>query len=137
MPKPYPWWYDANAKCTCRDVSKGHTTENFCVFKIRVQEHIDQKILSFPDHPNVGNNPLLGHRGQAMNVVEESTKGDLVGDLTKMETSMEKVCKKLTKTRLIKGMDDRCKACLSELHKCDKLKVYLQGLMDQGMIQIS
>ncbi|XP_050875254.1 chromatin-remodeling ATPase INO80-like [Lathyrus oleraceus] len=73
MPKPHKPWYDENVRCAFHANSEGHTTENCKVFKLRVQELIDKKILSFADVPNVGNNPLPKHDGSGVNAIESST----------------------------------------------------------------
>lgn len=47
MPTPFPYLYDANVKCAFHDGSKGHATKNRQAFKARVQDLIDQELLSF------------------------------------------------------------------------------------------
>ncbi|KAK2428833.1 hypothetical protein QL285_027320 [Trifolium repens] len=50
---PFPAWYDPKAKCAYHADAEGHSTENCRVFKNKVQELIDKKLLSFKEgEPN-------------------------------------------------------------------------------------
>ncbi|KAI5406288.1 hypothetical protein KIW84_052869 [Lathyrus oleraceus] len=53
----YPPNFKHNAICVYHDGSSGHTTENYKAFRYRVQELINQKILSFADSTNALNKP--------------------------------------------------------------------------------
>ncbi|KAK2443920.1 hypothetical protein QL285_014983 [Trifolium repens] len=46
---PFPAWYDPKAKCAYHADAEGHSTENCWVFKNKVQELIDKKLLSFKE----------------------------------------------------------------------------------------
>ncbi|KAK2452450.1 hypothetical protein QL285_000244 [Trifolium repens] len=46
---PFPAWYDPKAKCAYHADAEGHSTENCRVFKNKVQELIDKKLLSFKE----------------------------------------------------------------------------------------
>ncbi|XP_050916290.1 uncharacterized protein LOC127131407 [Lathyrus oleraceus] len=103
MPKPHKPWYDENARCAFYDNSEGHTTENCKVFKLRVQELIDQKILSFADVPNVGNNPLPKYDGSGVNAIDSSTDDGLIKDVFKLKTLLTVVHARLIEAELMNG----------------------------------
>ncbi|KAI5402917.1 hypothetical protein KIW84_050493 [Lathyrus oleraceus] len=135
MPKPHKPWYDENARCAFHANSEGHTTENCKVFKLRVQELIDQKILSFADVPNVGNNPLPKHDGSGVNAIESSTDDGLIKDVFKLKTLLTMVHARLMEAELMNEVHDNCVVCSSNPNQCGEFKIYLQRLMDQRVIQ--
>jgi hypothetical protein len=47
MTAPFPVWYDTKAKCEFHSGAEGHNTDNCRAFKRKVQELIDQKLLTF------------------------------------------------------------------------------------------
>ncbi|KAK2396120.1 hypothetical protein QL285_057793 [Trifolium repens] len=50
---PFPAWYDPEAKCAYHADVEGHTIENCKAFKHKVQELLDQKLLTFKEgEPN-------------------------------------------------------------------------------------
>ncbi|KAK2381982.1 hypothetical protein QL285_069542 [Trifolium repens] len=50
---PFPAWYDPKAKCAYHADAEGHSTDNCRAFKNKVQELIDQKLLTFKEgEPN-------------------------------------------------------------------------------------
>ncbi|KAK2398213.1 hypothetical protein QL285_048178 [Trifolium repens] len=49
MTPPFPAWYDPKVKCAYHADAEGHSTENCRVFKNKVQELIDKKLLSFKE----------------------------------------------------------------------------------------
>ncbi|KAK2368998.1 hypothetical protein QL285_082155 [Trifolium repens] len=50
---PFPAWYDPEAKCAYHADAEGHSTDNCRAFKNKVQELIDQKLLTFKEgEPN-------------------------------------------------------------------------------------
>lgn len=125
MPKPHKPWYDENARCAFHANSEGHTTENCKVFKLRVQELIDQKILSFADVPNVGNNPLPKHDGSGVNAIESSTDDGLIKDVFKLKTLLTVVHARLMEAELMNGVHDNCVVCSSNPDQCGEFKVCL------------
>ncbi|XP_050919158.1 uncharacterized protein LOC127136663 [Lathyrus oleraceus] len=137
MPKPHKPWYDENAICAFHANSDGHTTENCKVFKLRVQELIDQKILSFADVPNVGNNPLPKHDSSGVNAIESSTDDGLIKDVFKLKTLLTVVHARLMEAELMNGVHDNCVVCSSNPDQCGEFKIYLQRLMDQRVIQVT
>ncbi|XP_050874946.1 uncharacterized protein LOC127078541 [Lathyrus oleraceus] len=137
MPKPHKPWYDENARCAFHANSEGHTTENCKVFKLRVQELIDQKILSFADVPNVGNNPLPKHDSSGVNAIESSTDDGLIKDVFKLKTLLTVVHARLMEAELMNGVHDNCVVCSSNPDQCGEFKICLQRLMDQRVIQFT
>lgn len=70
---PYPPKHDPNSKYAYHTRYEVHSTKDDIMFKIRVQELIDQKILNFTEEkPNVKTNPLPSHNGPTVNAIEES-----------------------------------------------------------------
>lgn len=115
MPKTHKLWYEENAWCVYLANSKGHNTENCRKFKLTVQELIDQKLLSFTNIPNVGNNPFPEHGGPCFNVVERFTDESLIKDVSEVKALLAVVYAKLDKANSIKGVRDQCEVCLSAL----------------------
>ncbi|XP_050896639.1 uncharacterized protein LOC127103419 [Lathyrus oleraceus] len=137
MPKPHKPWYDENARCAFHANSEGHTTENCKVLKLRVQELIDQKVLSFADVPNVGNNPLPKHDSSGVNAIESSTDDGLIKDVFKLKTLLTVVHARLMEAELMNGIHDNCVVCSSNPDQCGEFKIYLQRLMDERVIQFT
>ncbi|KAK2422265.1 hypothetical protein QL285_032811 [Trifolium repens] len=46
---PFPVWYDTKAKCAYHADAEGHSTDNCRAFKNKVQELIEQKLLTFKE----------------------------------------------------------------------------------------
>jgi len=68
----YPRGYDAKAKCDYHAGAVGHSTKIFRALKFKLQSLIKVGLLKFKeDNPNIGNNPLLGHREPLVSVIEE------------------------------------------------------------------
>ncbi|KAK2389630.1 hypothetical protein QL285_063208 [Trifolium repens] len=49
MNAPFPTWYNSEAKCEFHEGAEGHTVDNCIAFKYKVQELIDQKLLTFKE----------------------------------------------------------------------------------------
>jgi hypothetical protein len=47
MIAPFPAWYDPKAKCEFHLGAEGHTIDKCKAFKYKVQELVDQKLLTF------------------------------------------------------------------------------------------
>ncbi|KAK2435656.1 hypothetical protein QL285_020699 [Trifolium repens] len=53
MTASFPVWYDTKAKCEYHTGTEGHSTDNCRTFKNKVQELIEQKLLTFKEgEPN-------------------------------------------------------------------------------------
>jgi hypothetical protein len=46
---PFPAWYKRGITCEYHSGAEGHTIENCKAFKYKVQELIDQKLLTFKE----------------------------------------------------------------------------------------
>lgn len=69
---PYPSKYNTNVSCAFHAGNIGHSTEDYFVFKNRVQELIDQDILSINEEkPNMNTNSLPNHSSMTVNIVLE------------------------------------------------------------------
>ena len=81
---PYNPKHNPNVSCAFHGGYIGNSTEDCIVFKNRVQDLINQDILSFTEEkPNVKNNLLPNHGSPTVNAIleEEETKMvNLVGD---------------------------------------------------------
>ncbi|CAL5198230.1 unnamed protein product [Lathyrus oleraceus] len=76
---PYGPKYNPNASCAFHTGYIGHSTKDCGLFKSRVQELIDQKVLSFSEEgPNAIINLLLDHYGQVVNAVNGGDYSDFV-----------------------------------------------------------
>ncbi|KAK2396599.1 hypothetical protein QL285_058245 [Trifolium repens] len=47
MTAPFPAWYNSEAKCEFHEGAEGHTVDDCIAFKYKVQELMDQKLLTF------------------------------------------------------------------------------------------
>lgn len=77
---PFRLKHDPNASCAYHAGYIGRSTEDCWALKYKVQDLINQEILSFSEEkPNVKTNPLPNHGGSAVNAVikEETTKSVL------------------------------------------------------------
>ncbi|XP_050919526.1 uncharacterized protein LOC127137076 [Lathyrus oleraceus] len=135
--KPHKPWYDENARCAFHANSEGHTTENYKVFKLRVQELIDKKIPSFVDFPTVGNNPLPKHGSSDVNAIESPNDEGLIKDVFKLKTPLTMVHARLLEAELMKGTHANCVVCSSNPDQYGEFKICLQRLMDQQVIQFT
>lgn len=114
----------------------GNSIEDFLVFKNKVQELIDQKILSFSkEHPNVRTNPLHVHNESVVNVINEEECIELVKEVDKVKTLMRVVLRKLQEHGFLEGLHDGCTIC--ETDEYIKLKSCMQDLIYQGVIQFT
>lgn len=69
---PYPLKHNPNVSCAFHAGYIGHSTEDYFMFKNRVQELIDQDILSFTEEkPNVKTNMLPNHGSLTINAILE------------------------------------------------------------------
>ncbi|KAI5398775.1 hypothetical protein KIW84_064234 [Lathyrus oleraceus] len=98
---------------------------------------LDQKILSFADVPNVGNNPLPKHDGLGVNAIESSTDDGLIKDVFKLKTLLIMVHTRLMEAELMNGVHDNCVVFSSNPDQGGEFKIYLQHLMDQRVIQFT
>jgi hypothetical protein len=133
MTTPFPSWYKQGATCEFHSGAEGHTIENCKAFKYKVQELIDQKLLTFKEvGPNVKGNPLPSHSGANVNNI--SSTEELIRDVSAIKTPS--VRETLINYDQFLNMDAKCEICEENPSYCTKMKECLQKLMDQGLVQI-
>ncbi|XP_050915718.1 uncharacterized protein LOC127130797 [Lathyrus oleraceus] len=135
---PFHRNHNPNASCAFHARYIGHSTEDCGALKKRIQELIDQEILSFSEEkPNVKTNPLPNHGGAAVNAVIEEENAESVLRAEEVKTSMSVVLQRLEQFGFLVGIHDDCEICKFDPDNCDKLRDCVQELMDQGLIQFS
>lgn len=101
-----------NVSCAFHVGCIWHSTEDCLVFKIKVQEIIAQKLLSFyEEQSNVNTNPLLLHNGLAVNVIIEKKHTEVVKEVAEIKTQMMVVMKKLKEHGFLKDLHGGCLVC--------------------------
>ncbi|XP_050919868.1 uncharacterized protein LOC127137454 [Lathyrus oleraceus] len=113
--------HDPNASCAYHAGFIGNSTKDCWALKYKIQDLINQEIPAFSEEkPNVKTNPLPNHGGAAANaVVEEETNESILRD-EEVKTLMSVMLQRLEK-----------------FDGCDKSRVYVQELIDQGLMQFS
>lgn len=130
---PFRPKHDPNAPCAYHVRFIGHSIEYCWALKYKVQDLINQEILSFSEEkPNVKTNPLPNHGGSAVNVVveEETTESILRAD--DIKTPLSVVLKRLEQFGFLIGIHDDCVICEYDIDNCDELRGCVEKLMDQG-----
>ncbi|XP_050889234.1 uncharacterized protein LOC127094445 [Lathyrus oleraceus] len=135
---PFNRSHNPNATCAFHAGYIGHSTEDCWALKKKIQELIDQDILSFPDEkPNVKTNPLPNHSGAAVNTMIEEETVESILRVEEVKTPMSVVLQRLKQFGFLEGVHDDCTICEFDSDSCDKLRVCVQELMEQGLIQFS
>lgn len=82
------------------------------MLKIKVQELINIKILSFKDNgPNVINNPLPGHNSSIINVDDEELRYSLIQRVEDVNTPLAAFHTRLAESILMKEKHEECPEC--------------------------
>ncbi|XP_058783483.1 uncharacterized protein LOC131658172 [Vicia villosa] len=135
-PSPLPLGYDVNARCEFHSGAPGHTIEKCRAFKLKFQDLLDDKIISFtPTGPNVQNNPMPPHTG-ATNAVELWDEQILVTDVNEVKMPLATVKEHLVQQGVLCELHDFCLQCSSNPEECDRLRAEIQKLMDEGVIRV-
>lgn len=138
---PYPKGYYPNAKCDYHAGATGHSTDNCLAFKYKIQDLLKAGWINFKENnPNVGDNPLPGHGGSTVNVVEEHQ--ELIRDVEKIKMPLKIIFSELYKAGMIEGgghEEDTC--CLHpganhHIEECTQANKILQKLMDMNWVQV-
>lgn len=88
--------HDPNASCAYHARFIGHSTENCWTLKCKIQDLINQNILTFSEEkPNVKTNPLPNHSGVLVNAVIEEVNAEVVLKVDEVKTLMSVVLQKL------------------------------------------
>ncbi|XP_058764021.1 uncharacterized protein LOC131637455 [Vicia villosa] len=135
-PNPLPPGYDANARCEFHSVAPGHTIEKCRALKYKVQDLLDDKIISFaPTGPNVQNNCMPPHVGTT-NAMESCDEQILVTDVNKVKMPLATVREHLVQQGILHELHDFCLQCSSNPEECAKLRDEIQKLMDEGILRV-
>ncbi|XP_050899608.1 uncharacterized protein LOC127106344 [Lathyrus oleraceus] len=130
--------HDPNASCAYRARFIGHSTENCWALKCKIQDLINQNILTFSEeNPNVKINPLPNHSGTSVNVVIEEVNAEVVLKVEEVKTPMSVVLQKLEQFGFLEEVHEDCTLCEFDPDSCEQLKGCVHALMDQGLIQFS
>ncbi|XP_050876694.1 uncharacterized protein LOC127080417 [Lathyrus oleraceus] len=137
-PDRLPPWYNPNAHCPFHEGAPGHDLEGCYALKHRVRELIESKILSFKDMgPNVKNNPLPPHGNPEVNAIEDASVGVTVEKVEDVKTPLAAFHARLVEAGLVNVDHDNCEECATHPRGCQVVRDNIQGLMDEGMLQIS
>lgn len=135
---PYPPKHNPNVFCAFHAGHIGHSIEGCFVSKNRVQELIDQDILSFTEEkPNVKTNLLPNHGSLTVNTVLEEEETEVVSLVGDLKTPLSIILANLQKHGVLTGVHDNCDICKTEPDKREELKGCVQELMNQGVLQFT
>lgn len=113
---PFNRNHNPNATCAFHTGYIGHSTEDCWALKKRIQELIDQEIMSLSEEkPIVKSNPLPNHGGAAVNAVikEEATESILRAEEVKTLMSID--LQMLEQLGFLEGVHDDCAVCEFDL----------------------
>lgn len=86
---PYSPNHNPNVSCAFHARYIGHSTEDCMIFKNKVQELIDQKLMSFSEEqPNVKTNLLPVHNGPVVNASIEKEHTKVIKEVAEVKTPM-------------------------------------------------
>lgn len=123
---PYSSRHNLNCSCAFHAGYITHSTEDCGLFKAKVQELIDQKILSFyEEQPNLKINHLPVHYESTINVIEEEECIELVREVAKVNIPMTFLLKKLQEYGFLEGLYDGCIVYEIESGEYVELKSYV------------
>ncbi|XP_050909909.1 uncharacterized protein LOC127123752 [Lathyrus oleraceus] len=93
---PFHRNHNPNASCTFHAGYIGYSIEDCWTLKKRIQELIDQEVLSFSEEkPNVKMNPLPNHGGSTVNAVIKEETSEIVLRADDVKTPLSVVLKRL------------------------------------------
>lgn len=115
--------HDYNASCTYHAGFIGNYTEDCWALKYKIQDLINQDILTFSEEkPNVKMNPLPNHGGAAVNAVVEEETTESILRAEEVKTLMSVVLQRLEQFEFLAGIHDGCTVYEFDLDNCDKLR---------------
>ncbi|XP_050915318.1 uncharacterized protein LOC127130333 [Lathyrus oleraceus] len=132
VPDKLPRWYKPNEHCAFHSDVLGHDTENFFVFKGKVQELMRLGLIKFGDTPNVATNPFPEHG--VVNVITEDE--NLIMDVLKVKTPLVPVHLKLFKVGILEQDHKKCSICLRDSKGCFDVQKDIQMLISLSMLQV-
>ncbi|KAL5124258.1 hypothetical protein HKD37_02G004698 [Glycine soja] len=119
---PYPRGYDAKAKCDYLAGVIGHSSKNCTALKFKIAGWLNFK----EDNPNIGNNPLPGHREPSVSIIEEG------GELLRRMRVEDEMCK----FGMIEDTLNKDEGYNLHLKASQDFKQILQDLMDRKLVLI-
>lgn len=108
------------------------------MFKNKVQNLIDQNILSFTEEkPNVKVNPLSNHGNHMINSIIEEDSTKVVHLVENVKTPWASISMSMHNYSALACVHYNCKVCKTEPERCEELKDCVEELKNQGIFQFS
>ncbi|KAI5394773.1 hypothetical protein KIW84_061406 [Lathyrus oleraceus] len=137
IPEPLPWWYKPELHCAFHQGAPGHDIENCYLLKYEVQKLMKSGMVSFEDRaPNVKANPLPAHGNSSVNMVDGCPSEFKVFDVRFIRRSLVQMHKDVCLVSDCEHDHDSCVIRNVNPRGCEIMKMDIQQLMDEGMIQI-
>lgn len=120
---PFRPKHDPNASCAYHVGFIGHSTEDCWALKYKIQDLINQEILTFSEEkPNVKTNPLPNHGGATVNAVVEEETTESVLRAEDVKTPLSVVSKRLEQFGFLVGIHNDCTICKYDPDNSDELR---------------
>ncbi|XP_050890261.1 uncharacterized protein LOC127095640 [Lathyrus oleraceus] len=138
VPEVLPWWYKPEVSCPFHQNAPGHDLDNCFALKLEVQKLTRAGILTFKNMgPNVKDNPMPSHGPSSVNNIEVCLNEQRVTKIEEIRRSLVEIHSVLCAHGLFQHDHQICGTCSVNSRGCRKIQDDLQGVLDQGLIQIS
>ncbi|XP_050919593.1 uncharacterized protein LOC127137151 [Lathyrus oleraceus] len=138
VPEVLPWWYKPEVSCPFHQNASGHDLDNCFALKLEVQKLTRAGILTFKNMgPNVKDNPMPSHGPSSVNNIEVCLNEQRVTKMEEIRRSLVEIHSVLCAHGLFQHDHQICVTCSVNSRGCRKIQDDLQGVLDQGLIQIS
>ncbi|XP_050915284.1 uncharacterized protein LOC127130289 [Lathyrus oleraceus] len=138
VPEVLPWWYKPEVSCPFHQNAPGHDLDNCFALKLEVQKLTRAGILTFKSMgPNVKDNPMPSHGPSSVNNIEFCLNEQRVTKIEEIRQSLVEIHSVLCAHGLFQHDHQICGTCSVNSRGCRKIQDDLQGVLDQGLIQIS
>ncbi|XP_050888564.1 uncharacterized protein LOC127093674 [Lathyrus oleraceus] len=138
VPEVLPWWYKPEVSCPFHQNAPGHDLDNCFALKLEVQKLTRAGILTFKNmDPNVKDNPMPSHGPSSVNNIEVCLNEQRVTKIEEIRRSLVEIHSVLCAHGLFQHDHQICGTCSVNSRGCRKIQDDLQGVLDQGLIQIS
>ncbi|XP_050896495.1 uncharacterized protein LOC127103267 [Lathyrus oleraceus] len=138
VPEVLPWWYKPEVSCPFHQNAPGHDLDNCFALKLEVQKLTRAGILTFKNMgPNVKDNPMPSHGPSSVNNIEVCLNEQRVTKIEEIQQSLVEIHSVLCAHGLFQHDHQICGTCSVNSRGCRKIQDDLQGVLDQGLIQIS